>query len=63
MKNIRIYIMALLAVIFGAVSCTDPGKQEELVPEGVLKIFADKTSIAADGVDCVTFRSCSVPRM
>ena len=56
MKNFRIYIFALLAVIFGAVSCTDTGKQEELVPEGVLKIFADKTSIAADGVDCVTFR-------
>ena len=56
MKNFRIYIFALLAVIFGAVSCTDTVKQEELVPEGVLKIFADKTSIAADGVDCVTFR-------
>ena len=48
--------MALLSVIFGAVSCTEPGKQDEQVPEGVLKIFADKTSIAADGVDCITFR-------
>ena len=43
MKNFRIYIFALLTVIFGAVSCTDTGKQEELVPEGVLKIFVPIT--------------------
>lgn len=56
MKNFKIYMLALLSVIFSAISCTEPDKQDELVPEGVLKIFADKTSIAADGVDCVTFR-------
>lgn len=29
---------------------------EDNVPEGVLRIFADKTSISADGADCVTFK-------
>lgn len=49
------YVFLAFALI--AASCSDPvDSQEEVVPEGVLKIFADKTSIAADGVDCVTFR-------
>lgn len=56
MKNFRSYLAVLLSVILGAVSCTDPADPFENVPEGVLRIFADKTSIAADGVDCITFR-------
>lgn len=57
------YILAVLA--FAACSGTiDPESQEpdvpagnpmEEVPEGVLRIFADKTEISADGNDEVTF--------
>lgn len=57
------YILALLA--FAACSGTvDPdsvkpeepaGNPMEEVPEGVLRIFADKTEIAADGSETVTF--------
>ena len=36
-------------------SCT-PADSSEQVPEGVLRIFADKTRIKADGVDAVTFK-------
>lgn len=57
MKNLRIYLATVLSLVMCAVSCTDPsGGKDEVVPEGVLRIFADKTSIAADGVDCITFR-------
>lgn len=56
MKNYILYIASLLAVVAGLVSCTGPVPEDEVVPEGVLRIFSDKTSIAADGVDCVTFR-------
>lgn len=54
------YILAIMA----AVSCSgsvDPDTQKpdgdpmEEVPEGVLRIFADKTEISADGNDMVTF--------
>ena len=38
-------------------SCSDPAQTEvEVVPEGVLRIFADKEAIAADGADIVTFK-------
>lgn len=48
---------ALLAALSCFSSCSGLGDgQDEAVPEGVLRIFADKTAIAADGVDCVTFR-------
>ena len=57
------YILAILA--FAACSGTvDPdsvkpeepaGNPMEEVPEGVLRIFADKTEIAADGSETVTF--------
>lgn len=56
MKNFKLYLSALLAVFMGAVSCTEPADPADSVPEGVLRIFADKISVAADGVDCVTFR-------
>ena len=32
----------------------------EVVPEGTLRIFADKTEISADGVDQVTFKVLSL---
>ena len=51
------YMAMLLAGLAALVSCGDPADTDvEVVPDGVLKIFADKTSIAADGADCVTFR-------
>ena len=46
-----------MTAVLAAVACGGPdGMEDEVVPEGVLKIFADKTTIAADGVDCVTFK-------
>ncbi len=53
MKNLTKSLLLVLAAVFAAVSCVP---QDEVVPEGVLKIFADKENIEADGVDCVTFR-------
>lgn len=51
------YIAVLCASAAVFASCGDPSQNDvEVVPDGVLKIFADKTSIAADGADCVTFR-------
>lgn len=50
--------MAVMFTAFTALSCSgtiDDGS-EDVVPEGVLRIFADKTSIIADGNDDVTFR-------
>ena len=51
--------IALLFSVFGVLSCSgtvDDGGADgpDEVPEGVLRIFADKTSIAADGVEMVT---------
>lgn len=57
MKLMFRYMAMLLAGLAALVSCGDPADTDvEVVPDGVLKIFADKTSIAADGADCVTFR-------
>lgn len=57
MKRFLTYISVLLSFAAAAVSCDGSGEgQDEAVPEGVLRLFADKESIAADGVDCVTFR-------
>ena len=51
----RFFIM-LCAVLTAFASCGAPADTDvEVVPDGVLKIFADKTDIAADGSDCVTF--------
>ncbi len=57
MKKFWGYVAALLMVVgsMGLSSCH--GQSDEIeVPEGVLRIFADKTSIAADGTDLVTFK-------
>ena len=56
MKHLKSYLVTLIAVILGLASCTEPADPADGVPEGVLRIFASSTSIAADGVDCVTFR-------
>lgn len=56
MKTFFKYVLAALVLAFALVACDQTDSQEEQVPEGVLRIFADKTSIAADGSDCVTFR-------
>lgn len=53
MKTFFRYILAMAVSAASLLSCGDP---VEVVPEGVLKIFADKQAIAADGADCVTFR-------
>lgn len=55
MKTLMKYAAVLMALFSINSACTGPD-DVEVVPEGVLKIFADKESIAADGVDCVTFR-------
>lgn len=56
MKVLFRYAAAAAAVLSFA-SCEEPvPDQPEVVPEGVLRIFSDKTEIAADGADKVTFR-------
>lgn len=47
--------LALLAGA-GAAACSGSDGDSSSVPEGVLRISADKTSISADGTDAVTFR-------
>lgn len=65
MKRIFTYL-TMLAAAFAVASCTgyvDPETEQEEehqedvqnVPEGVLRIFADKAEIMADGADEVTF--------
>lgn len=59
MKNLYKYI-GLALIAFSFASCegnVDPsaGTDDAKVPEGVLRIFADKTEIVADGQDEVTF--------
>ncbi|MGM9748921.1 MAG: Omp28-related outer membrane protein [Candidatus Cryptobacteroides sp.] len=49
------YIM-LLPLFFLLGACSGTIDDSEKVPEGVLKIFVDKTSITADGSDCATFK-------
>ena len=61
MKKVLSNIIAVFAVVFTVFSCGEPAdpvvpEQEEAVPEGTLRIFADKTEISADGADCVTFK-------
>ena len=61
MKKLLRYLFVICAVSFSVVSCADPADpvvpdQESVVPEGTLRIFADKTEISADGADCVTFK-------
>ena len=57
MKGLFRYFLLAAASLMAVVSCGDPAEPEvEAVPEGVLRIFADKEAIAADGVDVVTFK-------
>ena len=46
-------ICLALAGLFAGCTPADPSEQ---VPEGVLRIFADRTRIKADGADAVTFK-------
>ena len=56
MKNIIKYILcAFAAVACSGVEPDNGGSGIDEVPEGVLRIFADKTEISADGNDEVTF--------
>lgn len=67
MKSVLRYMLCAFAALSFA-SCSgnidpedEPGKdpeteKPEVVPEGVLRIFADKTEIAADGNEEVTFK-------
>ena len=51
------YIAAIIFAAMLSVSCDGPvGEQNEIVPEGTLRLFADKDNIVADGTDCVTFK-------
>ena len=60
MMNRLLNVIAVFSTaILSCVSCSgnvDPEQEEDnVVPEGVLRIFADKTEISADGNDEVTF--------
>lgn len=61
MKRIFAYLFSF-AVAAASVSCSpsaepdDSDKGDGAVPEGVLRITADKTEIMADGGECVTFK-------
>ena len=54
MNRIITYMAVLVATLF-SVSCTGTIDDGYGVPEGVLRIFVDKTSMSADGNDAVTF--------
>ena len=59
MKSLVKYFLIFGALLSVAASCGTEGNKPndwESVPEGVLRVFADKQSIAADGTDCVTFK-------
>lgn len=56
MKTFFKYILSVLIPVLAFTACEESAGVEEQVPEGVLRIFADKTSISADGADKVTFR-------
>lgn len=59
MKSSVKYFIILASLVAALVSCgTEDNKPDawESVPEGVLRVFADKQTIAADGTDCVTFK-------
>lgn len=48
---------SLLPLLFAALmSCSGVIDDSDSVPEGVLRVFADKTEIMADGAETVTFR-------
>lgn len=55
MKKVITYIAAILTMCSMVVLSSCHGQSDEQVPEGVLRIFADKTTISADGNDVVTF--------
>lgn len=62
MRSVFKYIF-MVAFAIGLLSCEGSGADasvngggEETVPEGVLRFFADKDQIVADGSDMVTFR-------
>lgn len=56
MKNIFTYLAICISAltVFACSGTVDDGTD---VPEGVLRIFADKTQIAADGSETVTFKA------
>lgn len=57
MSVISRYFALAFASLAALLACEGPvDPADEVVPEGTLRIFADKASIAADGDDCVTFR-------
>ena len=59
MRPLSKYFIVLASLVAALVSCGTDGNQPnewESVPEGVLRVFADKQAIAADGTDCVTFK-------
>ena len=59
MKVLLKYFLTIASLVCVAASCgteDNKPKEWESVPEGVLRIFVDKQSIAADGTDCATFR-------
>lgn len=60
MKNIFTYILSF-AILAMSASCSpsaepDESGKDDVVPEGVLRIFADKSEIKADGSESVTFK-------
>lgn len=56
MKNIFTYL-AICISAFTVFACSGTVDDGTVVPEGVLRIFADKTQIAADGSETVTFKA------
>lgn len=55
MKEILTYLLACMSAFFLS-SCSGKVDDGMNVPEGVLRIFADKTEILADGNEVVTFK-------
>lgn len=49
-------LLLLLASLSAVSACHGVVDDSHIVPEGVLRVFADKTKITADGQDVVTFR-------
>ena len=59
MRSLVKYFIVLASLVAALASCGTEGNKPnewETVPEGVLRVFADKQAIAADGTDCVTFK-------
>lgn len=55
MKTLFRYVFIAAAAIL-SYACHGTDDTSDVVPEGVLRVFADKTEIKADGVEEVTFR-------